>query len=346
MDMIKKIIKYGLISTAQIGLNAHIPAARESKNSSIVSISSRESKKAEEAAKKYNIERWYSSYSEQINDPDIDAVINPLPNSMHSEWTIKSAEAGKHILCEKPLSTTVEECKKMIDAAKANNVLLVEAFTHRWNPHLRKAKELISKGTIGKISTIDSSLSFSAADTVYQKMDILGRPQSNIRFLRDLDGGSLWDAGCYAVYATRFVMGEEPVLVSGLSYDSGDWGIDTTFSGIMKFKDGAIANIISSMEQPFRSYISIRGSKGRIDIPEMFNDSGPIIIEMGDGRSGRDEKIISTIAPYRFTVQINEFSECILANKIPEFPPEDGLLNTKVIQALYESVKLGKIIEI
>ena len=340
--MKENFIKYGLLSTSQIGLNAHIPAALKSKNSRIVSISSRDRKKAEYAAKKYNIGRYYSSYEEQINDPEINAVINPLPNSLHCEWTIKAAEAGKHILCEKPLATTVEECKKMIDAANANNVLLIEAFTHRWNPHLRKARELILSGAIGKISTIDSSLSYSAVDSVYQKTDILGNTQSNIRFSKDLKGGSLWDAGCYAIYAIRFVLNKEPIRVLGISKDSGNWGIDTTFSGIMEFDDGAVANIISSMEQPFRCYISIRGSKGRIEIPRMFEDSGPIIIKMGDGRNNIDERIIAIQAPYRFVVQFDEFSECILTGKSPEFPPEDGLRNTAVISALYRSAEINQ----
>ena len=156
--MPKNIVRYGLMSTAQIGLNAHLPASRESKNSEIVSVSSRDLLKAEGAAKEHSIERWYGSYEEQLADPDVDAIVYCLPNGMHCEWTIKAAETGKHILCEKPLAISAEECRLMIDAAKSNNVLLVEGFTHRWNPHLRKARELISNGELGKISTIDASL--------------------------------------------------------------------------------------------------------------------------------------------------------------------------------------------
>ena len=331
----KSTVKYGLLSTAQIGLNAHLKASYDSKNSTIVSISSRNKDKARQVAEKYGISKWYGSYQEQLEDNEMDAVVNSLPNNLHCEWTIKAAEAGKHILCEKPLAISVEECKKMIDAAKANNVLLVEAFTHRWNPHLRKARELIAKNEIGNISTVNASLCFN-----------IDNPKGNIRFSKDLSGGSLWDAGCYAVYAIRFVLSEEPVSVSGTSQDSGNYGIDTSFSGTLKFSSGAIGNITSAMNQSFRCEISIDGSKGRIEIPEMFNDSGSIIIRKGSESLGRDEKIISTPSPYRFVVQFDEFSECILTGKNPEFPPEDGMRNTGVIESLYKSANLGKIIEI
>jgi xylose dehydrogenase (NAD/NADP) len=329
------VVRYGLLSTAQIGLNAHLPASYDSKNSEIVSVSSRTAAKAEAAAKKHNIDRWYGSYEEQLADPNMDAVVNSLPNGMHAEWTIKAAEAGKHILCEKPLAVSAEECQRMIDAANANNVVLVEAFTHRWNPHMRMARKLITEGAIGDIQTIDSALCFNIAE-----------PDGNVRFSQELAGGALWDAGCYAVYATRFVMSAEPVQVRGMSHDSGDWGIDTTFSGSMKFANGAIGNITTNMEQPFRCYITIDGSKGRIEIPGMFDDSGPIIVKSGDGRNGEKTEIISTPAPYRFVVQFDEFSECVLTGKEPDYPAEDGLRNTAVVEALYKSANSGSAVNL
>ena len=333
--MPQDVVRYGLLSTAQIGLNAHLPASYDSKNSEVVSVSSRTADKAEAAAKKHNIGRWYGSYEEQLADPDMDAVVNSLPNGMHAEWTIKAAEAGKHILCEKPLAVSAEECQRMIDAANANNVVLVEAFTHRWNPHMRMARKLIAEGAIGDIQTIDSALCFTIAE-----------PDGNVRFSEALAGGALWDAGCYAVYATRFVMSAEPVQVRGMSHDSGNWGIDTTFSGSMKFANGAIGNITTNMEQPFRCYINIDGSKGRIEIPGMFDDSGPIIIKRGDGRNGDNTEIISTPSPNRFAVQFDEFSECVLTGKKPEYPAEDGLRNTAVVEALYKAANSGSAVDL
>ena len=162
--MARQIVHYGLLSTAQIGLNAHLPASRESETSKIVSISSRTIEKARQIAQKHNIDRWYGSYTEQLMDPGIDAIINSLPNSMHCEWTVRAAEAGKHVLCEKPLAVSAEECQRMIDAANANSVVLVEAFTHRWNPHMRKARQLVAEGAIGEIQTVDSALCFNVIE--------------------------------------------------------------------------------------------------------------------------------------------------------------------------------------
>ena len=328
--MARHIVRYGLLSTAQIGLNAHLPASRESKTSEIVSISSRTIEKARQIAQNHNIDRWYGSYTEQLMDPGIDAIINSLPNSMHCEWTVRAAEAGKHVLCEKPLAVSAEECQRMIDAANANNVVLVEAFTHRWNPHMRKARQLVSEGVIGEIQTVDSALCFNVIE-----------PDGTIRFSEALAGGALWDAGSYAVYAVRFVMSAEPTHVIGYSHDSGNWGVDTTFSGTMKFNNGAIGNITTNMQQPFRCFITIHGSAGQIEIPNMFDDSGPIVIKRGDGRTSRDEQVIAVPAPNRFVVQLDEFTQCVLTGEKPEFPAEDGLANTTVLEALYESANSG-----
>ena len=254
---------------------------------------------------------------------------------MHCEWTIKAAEAGKHILCEKPLATTATDCQRMIDAANSNNVLLVEGFTHRWNPHLRKARELIANGAIGKVVTVTAvgcSHRTSPEDL------------TSVRYSAELEHGALREVGSYAVYATRFVLSAEPVRVNGVAYDSGDWGIDTTFCGMMEFADGAVAHVTSSMEHSnFHFQITIDGREGRIEIPSMFEDSGPIIIKSPDGEN---QQIIATPAPNRFTAQLNEFSECVLTGKSPEFPPEDGLRNTAVLEALREAASSGRSVPI
>ena len=330
----KNIIKYGLLSTAQIGLNAHLPASIESENSEIISISSRGIEKSKIVAEKYDIKKFFGSYQEQINDPEVDAIINSLPNSMHCEWTIKSAEAGKHILCEKPLATTINECRKMIDAANANNVLLVEAFTHRWNHHLKTAKKIIKSGELGSVVTTDSSLCFTT------------NPENNIRFNPALSGGALWDAGCYAVYATRFVLSEEPIYAAGESFDINNYGVDTTFKGILEFESGALSSITTSMNQPFKCHMNIDLTDGRIEIPNMFDDSGPIIIKKGTTEENTNEEILKVESKYRFVEQFNEFSNCIINNIPPTFPPEDGLNNTAVIQALYKSSSEGKKVKI
>ena len=328
--MPRDVVRYGIISTALIGLRRHIPAARESSTSEIVAISSRDEAKAMEAAEEHGIPRWYGSYDALLKDPDIDAVINPLPNSMHCEWTIKAAEAGKHILCEKPLAVTLDEARRMIDAAKASNVVLVEAVTVRWNPHLRKARELIGEGAIGHVTSLHSAISHNVAE-----------PHGNIRFSPELAGGSLLDVGFYAVCACRFVLGEEPLRAAGFAYDSGGYGVDTTFAGLLEFPGGAVAHIGSSMEQPGHDGLVAVGSGGRIEIPDMLDDGGPIVIKAGD-----DARVEATPAPNRFRVQLDEFSECVLTGKAPTFPAEDGLRNTAALVALLSAAKEGAVVDV
>jgi xylose dehydrogenase (NAD/NADP) len=324
--MPENVVRYGVISTAQIAMNAHVTAAKDSHNSVITAVSSRGPEKAKQAAEKYGIPNWYGSYEELLADPDIDAVINPLPNSMHAEWTIKAAEAGKHVLCEKPIGVDMAEVREMIAACEANNVVLVEAFTHRFNPHLRNARRLITEGAIGVVTGLDSALTFPVAE-----------PEGNVRFSEELLGGSMWDAGCYGVYAARFVTSAEPTKVSAMSHDSGNWGVDTTFTGLMEFPGGAVARVGSSMEQARRCFITVWGSTGTIHIPNMFDDSAPCISTNLDGK----ETIYQEDAPYRFTAQFNEFSECVLTGKAPEYPAIDALRNTASMVALYEAAGSG-----
>jgi len=321
------IVRYGVISTANIALVRHIPAARESTNSEIVAISSRNKLKASDAAKEHGIANSYGSYDELLADSRVDAVINALPNSMHCEWTVKAAEAGKHILCEKPLAVTTEEARLMIDAATSNNVVLVEAFTHRWNPHLRTARKLISQGEIGQVMSLSSALAFSVTEA-----------KGNVRFSPELAGGSLMDAGCYAVYACRFVLDEEPVRASAFTYDSGAYGIDTTFNGMLEFPSGAVAHVGSSMEEPSRCELIVIGTKGRIEVPNMFDDSGPVVIKIG-----ANERFEAVPAPNRFRVRLDEFSESIMTGKPPTFPAEDGLANTAALVALSAAAREGTV---
>ena len=327
--MPRDIVRYGIISTAQIALNEHVPAARESSSSEVVAISSRDESKARRAAVELGIPRWYGSYDALITDPDVDAVIVPLPNSMHCEWSVKAAEAGKHVLCEKPLAVTVDEARRMIDAARANDVVLIEAFAHRWNPHLRAARRLIAEGAIGKVTGLSSALTFYA------------QPEGNIRFSPELAEGSLMDAGCYPVSACRFVLGEEPTRAVGFAYDRGGYGVDTTFAGLLEFPSGAVAHVDSSMDQRWRCELIAIGSEGRIEVPEMFDEEGPIVIMTGD-----DRRVETTPAPSRFRVQLDALSESILTGKPPEFSAEDGLRNTAVLVALRESAREGVMVNV
>ena len=319
-------VRYGIISTARIGFSAHVPAANASSNSEIVAVSSRDLETAQAAAKEHGIPLAFGSYQEMIESDEIDAVINTLPNSMHHEWTIKAAEAGKHILCEKPLSATMAEGREMKAAAAANNVVLVEAFTPRWTKQSRTVRKLIADGAIGEVTYIESSLAFR-----------MMRPD-DIRLSKPLAGGSLMDVGCYAVYAVRYALGVEPI--SAMAFDRKRSGVevDTTLSGLLQFPNGAVGHIFCSFDGPRRTVFAAVGTQGTISVNGAFREDTPVTLT----RLDEAPEVMRMTSTNRFEVQIDEFSECVLTGKQPEFPPDDALRNMATILALYESAETGK----
>ena len=323
-------VRYGLISTARIGFSAHLPAANASSNSEIVAVSSRNLETAQAAAKEHGIPLAFGTYQEMIESDEIDAVINTLPNSMHHEWTIKAAEAGKHILCEKPLSATMAEGREMKAAAEANNVVLVEAFTPRWTRQSRTVRKLIADGEIGDVTYLESSLAFRMSNP------------DDIRLSKPLAGGSLMDVGCYAVYAVRYAMGVEPV--SAMAFDRKRSGVevDTTMSGLLRFPNGGVGHVWCSFDGPRRIVFDVVGTDGTISVNGAFSETLPVTITRGD----EPPEVIEMTSTNRFQVQIDEFSECVLTGKQPEFPSDDALRNMASILALYESVDTGKAVAV
>lgn len=323
-------VRYGLTSTARIGFTAHVPGAKTSQNSEIVAVSSRNLSTAEAAAKEHSIPLAFGSYQEMIDSDEIDAVINTLPNSLHHEWTIKAAEAGKHVLCEKPLSATMDEAREMAAAAKANNVVLVEAFTPRWNKQMRVTRKLIAEGDIGEVTSLEAGLSFTTANP------------NDIRLSKPLAGGSMMDAGCYAVYAVRYAMSAEPTTALAIDRKRPGVEVDTTFNGFLKFPgDGAVAHVWSSVEGPSERVFKAVGTKGTISISNAFSETSPVIVTRGD-----DEEVMEMTSTNRFQVQFDEFSECVLTGKKPEFPVEDGIRNMASVLALLESAKQGRALDV
>jgi predicted dehydrogenase len=249
---------------------------------------------------------------------------------MHHEWTIKAAEAGKHILCEKPLSATMKEAREMAAAAKANNVVLVEAFTPRWNKQMRVVRRLIADGEIGEVTMLEAGLSFTTSNP------------DDIRLSKELAGGSLMDAGCYAVYAVRYAMGAEPVSASAMDRKRKGVKVDTTMNGFLRFPgSSAVAHVWSSVEGPSQRVFKATGTKGTISIPNAFDEKSPVIVTRGD-----KEQVMEMTSPYRFQVQLDEFSESVLNGKPSEFPPEDALRNMASVLALYEAADAGKTVDV
>ena len=323
-------VRYGLISTATIGFYAHVPAARTSPNSELVAVSSRNLETAQAAAKEHGIPLAFGSYQEMIESEEIDAVINTLPNAMHHEWTIKAAEAGKHVICEKPFSVTMTEAREMISAAESNNVLLVEGFTPRWNKQMRTVRRLVADGEIGEVIHLQVGLSFTMDD------DREGRPGD------PRAEGSLMGFGCYGVYALRYAMGVEPVLAMALERKRPGVGFDTTANALLQFPNCAVGHLWCCLEGPQRGLLEVFGTNGKIVLDGVFTETPPVIVVRGDA----EPEAMEMTSTDRFQVQLDEFSECILSGKQPEFPPDDALRNMASILALYESIDTGRAVAV
>jgi D-xylose 1-dehydrogenase (NADP+, D-xylono-1,5-lactone-forming) len=225
---------------------------------------------AEKFATANGFTKAYATYDELLSDPLVDVVYNPLPNELHCEWTIKALQAGKHVLCEKPLSVSVEEVDKMYAAADASGKVLAEAFMYAFHPKIARIREIIASGAIGEVRQVVGDFSFVLHD------------YTNIRARPGVVGsGSLWDVGCYPISFARLVLGQDPVEVQGWALPDHN-GVENTFNGHARFSSGAVLQFHSSMSQPFHNSAAIYGTKGTIKVPNAFkgcNDGFEVVYE-------------------------------------------------------------------
>lgn len=249
-------LRWGVLSTARINRSV-LPAFSAAKRSQLAAVASRDEQKGKTFASEWKIGQVYGSYDELLADPTIDVIYNPLPNHLHARWTIRAAQAGKHVLCEKPLALTVEEVDEIQAAAQQAGVVVAEAFMYRHHPMTLKVKEWIASGALGEIRLARGAFTF-----------LLNRP-GDIRLIPEYGGGSLWDIGCYPVSYAIMVMGGPPVEVAGWQR-LGPSGVDLSFGGQLKFASGALAQVYSSFELPFHMGMDIFGTRGSIHIPLPF----------------------------------------------------------------------------
>lgn len=317
-------IRWGIIGT---GMIARVLARAMEGSTKVVrcAIASRSMRKAEQFAREYGFEKAYGSYEDLLVDPHVQVIYNSLPNSLHCEWTIRAAEAGKHILCEKPLACTTEECQRMIDAAKVNNVWLMEAFMYRFHPLMLKVKEMIDGREIGTVRLIRSAFSFSLSDL------------NNIRLKSELCGGSLMDIGGYCVNFSRYIAGREPVEVFAVAHFGQKSGVDETLAGTLIFPDGQIAQFDCSFQTVPRSFCEVVGSDGKIDIPvPWLPGSGDVSIAITKGGHSSTLKVKGADS---YLLEVDHFCDCINQNRPPMLSPEDSLRNVRVLQALLRSAR-------
>jgi predicted dehydrogenase len=326
-------VRWGVLSTADFGLRKSIPAMQVGEWSEIIAIASRDKAKADAAAKRLGIPRAYGSYEELLADPEIEAIYNPLPNHMHVPWSIKAAEAGKHVLCEKPLSMSVAEARQLIAARDRAGVKIGEAFMVRTHPQWLRTRELIAGGRIGELRSILGAFSY------------FNRDATNIRNIPEAGGGALMDIGCYPITTSRFIFGEEPSRVLGTIERDPDMRTDRLASAILDFPSGQAIFTSNTQLVPYQR-MHFLGTKGRIEIEIPFNapKERPCRIFIDDGGNifGEDISIESFPTCNQYTIQGDIFSRAIRENQEVPVPLEDAIKNMAVIEAIFRSAESGK----
>ncbi|CAJ1315419.1 Gfo/Idh/MocA family oxidoreductase [Paenibacillus sp. PK4536] len=330
--MTERKLKWGIMSTAGIAVSAVIPSIHESLRNETLAIASRSLELAQVVAEQCNIPRAYGSYEELLADPDIDAVYIPLPNHLHKEWTIKSAEAGKHVLCEKPAALDAQEAAEMVDVCRRSGVLFAEGFMYRYHPKHARVRDIIESGEIGTIRSMHGRFTSNNAEDI-----------DNVRYRREMGGGSLYDLGVYPVSAARMYFGSEPVAVTVQGFFSSKHDhVDMMASGLIEFPGSASLTFECGMWAYPSCALEIVGTKGRIKLPYAFGrndseDEPQVVIYTDEGKRGENVQVAN-----HFALQVDAFAAAVIDGTPLPYSPEDAIRNTKVIAACLESAKRGE----
>ena len=327
--MPNKVLNWGILSTARIN-RALITPLRASKRNQLLAVASRTQESADQYAREWKIGRAHGSYEALLADPEIDVIYNPLPNHLHAEWTIKALEAGKHVLCEKPLALSVEEVDAIQAAARKHGRVVAEAFMYRHHPQTLKVQELVNKGSLGTIKLIRGSFSFVLSD------------DGDIRRDPSKGGGSIWDLGCYPISYTRTVLGANPLEVFGWQV-TGRTGVDETFVGEMRFANDVLTQFDSSFTIPVHTFMEIIGSEGTLNIPRPYK---PEIDEKIYLTRGEKIETIKIQGQELYIGEVEDMADAILLGHEPRISLEDSRANVAVICALLESARVGQAIRV
>ncbi len=325
-------VNWGIISTALIGTAKVIPAMQKSKHCRIQAIASRDLALAKKWAEELGIPKAYGSYEELLADREIEAIYNPLPNHLHVPWSIKAAEAGKHVLCEKPIALDAKEAEQLVAARNRTGKLITEAFMVRGHPQWLRARELVRQGKIGELRVVQGLFTYFLTDP------------ENVRNKADIGGGGLYDIGCYPIVTARFLFGAEPTRVVGLIEHDPVLKIDRLASAILDFPAGQASFMCATQLAPYQR-MQILGTKGRIEVEIPFNapPDKPCRIFVDDGSQLGDASAKEETFPVcdQYAIQGDLFSEAIRSGKPVEFPLENAVQNMRIIDAIFRSAKTG-----
>jgi predicted dehydrogenase len=319
------VLRWGILSTANIAVEKVIPGMRSATRAEILGIASRDKGRAESAARQLGIPRAYGSYEALLADPDIDAVYVPLPNHLHAQWAIAAARAGKHVLCEKPLAMTALEAQAIVDTSRQAGVVIMEAFMYRQHPSWVAVRELIASGRIGRLSAVDSWFSYHLDDP------------TNIRNIREVGGGALYDIGCYSINLSRMLFGEEPASVAAAIVRDPASEVDVLTSALLVFPSGVATFTCATRVEPDQR-VSIYGTTGRIEIEIPFNippnlPTRVFVTAGGDPPVAPATEILEFAPADAYGVEVDRFAEAVLDGAT--VTGEDSVANMRVIERLF-----------
>jgi predicted dehydrogenase len=325
--MKKHKLRWGVIGCAGINRKV-VPSIQESELNEVVAIASRNENKAKEAALNFGIPKAYGSYEALLADDSIDAVYIPLPNHLHKEWTIKAAEAGKHVLCEKPMALNADEAKEMAAACQQAGVKLAEAYMYRHHPRYEMIKEIIASGEIGDVRALHGVFTFNSA----------ANNKQNIRFQQAMGGGSIYDIGCYPLSAARLILGKEPMAATVHALFSPEHdNVDMMAVGLVEFPDSIGLTFQCGMWAAGRASFEIMGTTGNIALQAAYvsglNNSDFHITVKGVRKDVEVPKINS------YAAQVDNFARNVLYDEKMKFEPDDAVSNMRLIDACLKSAR-------
>ena len=316
-------LRWGLLSTANINA-AIVGGARTTDEAEIVAVASRDRARGEAHAREHGIEQVHDSYEALLEDAGVDAIYNPLPNSLHVPWTIKALNAGKHVLCEKPLTRRVTEAQQAFAAAEESGRLLAEAFMWRHHPQAKRLVELVEEGTIGRLRLVRATFTFPL------------REATNIRLDPELDGGSLMDVGSYCVSGTRLLAGE-PERVYGEQVLGGG-GVDIAFSATLRFPADVLGQFDCGIAVSGRDELEAVGEDGSLFLDDPWHGKAPVI----EVRRGGEVERVETEAANSYGLELADFARAVRGEAAPLLGAEDAVAQARTIEALYESADNGR----
>jgi predicted dehydrogenase len=317
-------LRWGLLSTARIN-RMLIPAVRSSARSELTTVASRTLDRARAFANLWTIPRALGSYEALLADPDVDVIYVPLPNAFHVEWTVRSLDAGKHVLCEKPLALTVEDVDRIEEAAARNGRVAAEAFMYRHHPLTHAAERIVRSGRLGRVRAYKGAFTFALTR------------EGDVRLDRALGGGSLWDVGCYPLSYSNLLAGSAPVEVFGWQHLSAT-RIDLEYSAMMRYADGAIAQFDCGFVGPFRAEMEVIGTDAalRMDRPFRTGEHSRLMLTTGD----ETENLPFDSAP-AFAGEVADIESAVLDGRQQRVPLAESRRTVQTIRALYESAATG-----